>query len=78
MLWTASNSELVRHDGLVWQHACCRQVVITDLLCVRTTAVWRAMHYLREHTDLSKGDQRSGFAKRSITWVMPSTGCCIC
>jgi len=38
-------------------------------------AMWRAMHYLREHTDRLKGDQRSGFAKRGITWVMPSTGC---
>jgi len=41
-------------------------------------AVWCAMHYLREHTDRSKGDQCSGFAKRGITWVMPSTWCCIC
>ena len=35
-------------------------------------AVCRAMHELREHTTRSHSDWRSGFARRGITWVMPS------
>ena len=37
-----------------------------------------ALHYLREHTTRSQADRRSGFARRGITWVMPSAPGALC